>query len=666
MEKGTIVEYIDNEKLICAVNTDTVMSGAKRLRLLTENSREVNLPARRISHAGGRLDVSAGRQDLARGLKSVSEHRSALADQINPEELWDLVQDEARWFSARELAELCFAETLTPDHEAAVIRAFFRDRLYFKFNHDRFYPHTEQQLHAILVRREKEARRQRVINEGAQWLKTWMDGEVPVLDDRTREFVDILKPYYIFDKDAPDYALAREMLAKAGGVSPDTIFFLMVRLGIWDENENIDIPRSGIPVDWPEPVLDRAREIVAAPHPPSGPDRVDISTLPVFTIDGSSTLDFDDALSVEEEGDGIVRVGIHISDVAHTLPKGDLLDEDALGRGSSIYTPDRKISMLPPELSEDVCSLKAGQLRPAISTFIRFSQAADVMDTEVLPTLIMVDHHLVYSEVDRNVWADPRLALLHRLSEKLFEKRLKAGAVPINIPEIVIQFGPNGTVNVSKMDRESPSRLLVAEMMIAANWAAARFLQDNDIPSIYRSQPEPKQRLVKRDTQEEDSLFNNWVQRKMVARVVLDQKPERHSGLGVDLYTTATSPIRKYLDLITQRQIRAALGLERPYTPDEIGNMVQLLEQPLSCVGKIQQGRQRYWILKHLETLAGTTTEAIVLDKFKNDYSILLPDFLVECRLPASAGTKLKPRDIIRVTIQHVSARNNLISVFPG
>ncbi|MDY6904362.1 MAG: ribonuclease R family protein [Thermodesulfobacteriota bacterium] len=665
MEKGTVVEYIDKEKLICAVNLETVLSGAKRARVLTENSREVNLPVRRISHAGGRLDVAGSRQDLITNLKAVCENRSVLATQINPQALWDLVEAEPRWFPARELAELSFSGDIAADHEAAVVRAFFKDRLYFKFDHNRFFPHTEQEIHAIVVRREKEARRQRIINDGAQWLKLFVEGKAPELADQTREFADILQSYYVFEKDAPDYGLAREMLAKAGGASPDTIFSLMVRLGIWDENENIDILRSGISVEWPGPVLKRTEEVTAAEPAPSAPDRVDMTALPVFTIDGSSTLDFDDALSVEPAADGSCRVGIHISDVAHTIKKGDLLDEDALGRGSSIYTPDQKIPMLPPVLSEDICSLKAGQIRPAISTFIRFSPAGEVTDTEVLPTTIMVDHHLTYTEVDRDQGGDPHLDLLQRLSQKLFEKRIKAGAVPINIPEIAISFGPNGTVNVNKIDRESPARMLVAEMMIAANWTMARFLRDNNLPTIYRSQPEPKQRLVKRE-EGAGTLFQNWVQRKMLARVVLDQKPDRHAGLGLDVYTTVTSPIRKYLDLIAQRQIRAALGLEDPYTVDEIQRLVQMLEQPLSHVGKIQQARQRFWILKHMEARIGTTTEAMVLDKFKNEYAVLLPDVLLECRMPVSGNPNLKPQNTLQVTIQHVSARNNVISVFPG
>ena len=152
----------------------------------------------------------------------------------------------------------------------------------------------------------------------------------------------------------------------------------------------------------------------------------------------------------------------------------------------------------------------------------------------------------------------------------------------------------------------------------------------------------------------------------MIARVVVGIEPDHHAGLGLEAYTTATSPIRKYLDLITQRQIRSILGLEAAYTPEEVQGLLQDLEPRLSSVARIQQGRQRYWTLKYLETKIGDKEEAVVLDSFANDYSVLLPDYLLECRLPKTSGTKIKPQDLVQVTIQHVSARNNTISIFFG
>ena len=129
---------------------------------------------------------------------------------------------------------------------------------------------------------------------------------------------------------------------------------------------------------------------------------------------------------------------------------------------------------------------------------------------------------------------------------------------------------------------------------------------------------------------------------------------------------TATSPIRKYFDLITQRQIRAVLGLERPYTPEDIDEAIQLLELPMGYVSRIQFNRHRYWLLKYLEQHIGRKEEAIVLTKRRNNYQILLSEYMLECDLPPTSGIELKPEDLIQVTIQNVNARKDQLVVYIG
>ena len=156
------------------------------------------------------------------------------------------------------------------------------------------------------------------------------------------------------------------------------------------------------------------------------------------------------------------------------------------------------------------------------------------------------------------------------------------------------------------------------------------------------------------------------MQRKLLNRFVLRARPEKHSGLGLDAYVTATSPIRKYFDLVTQRQIRSVLGLEEAYTEQEIEGIIEQLAQPMADVGRIQFRRNRYWLLKHLEGRIGKKEEAIVLRRRHNAYSILLTAYMVECALPQSSGIDLKPEDLVQVTIQHVNARSNTLSVYMG
>jgi exoribonuclease-2 len=156
------------------------------------------------------------------------------------------------------------------------------------------------------------------------------------------------------------------------------------------------------------------------------------------------------------------------------------------------------------------------------------------------------------------------------------------------------------------------------------------------------------------------------MQRKFLSRFVLNTQAEHHTGLGLNAYVTATSPIRKYFDLVTQRQLRAAIGLEPLYTTGEIERIIQALEQPMGHIIKTQYARQRYWLLKYLERQIGLKTEALVLAKRRNNHVILLKEFMTECTLPLSVGMNLKPEDLVQVTIQHVNARRDLLSVFMG
>jgi exoribonuclease-2 len=112
--------------------------------------------------------------------------------------------------------------------------------------------------------------------------------------------------------------------------------------------------------------------------------------------------------------------------------------------------------------------------------------------------------------------------------------------------------------------------------------------------------------------------------------------------------------------------LRATLGLEQPYTSEEIDRLIQLLEVPMSHVPRIQQGRHRYWLLKYLEQHTGDKEEAIVLKKQRNHYQILLSNYMIECDLPISGGFVLKPEDLIQVTIQNVRAREEQIVVYIG
>ena len=664
MESGSIVEFIDRQKIMCAVILEVKSS---RLRLLTENNREVNLAANRLLHKDNvRLDLSMGRDKMVDALKGVASKRKELLNQVDIKVLWEVLNSEQAWIDLATMTAFCFPENPCGDHESAVLRAFFDDRLYFKFNLDRFLPNSEEQVARLISQRREEARRKRIIEAGGNWLMNLMNSTAPpdqVNGTDTAEFNRILKSYYLFGKESKDQALAKAMINRAKLDTSTALFPLLVKLDVFDENENIDLLRFDIPTEFSSEIRLRAGKL-ADTYKGFSDDgsRRDLTDLPLMTIDGQATLDFDDAISIEKIGDQF-RLGIHIVDVGHFVHRGDIIDQEALSRGSSIYMPDQKISMLPAGLAEGLCSLKAGEIRPAISTMVNLSPSLEIIDFEILPSLIKVKHQLTYYEVNQEADQNPDILVLCGIAEKFHQQRLDAGAVQITVPEINVWLADDRTVTVNRINRESPGRMLVSEIMIMANWLMARYLAENKMPAVFRSQPGPRERLYKGDG---GTIFQNWMQRRFLSRFVLGAQPEKHSGLGLNAYVTATSPIRKYFDLLTQRQIRAALGMERPYTSDEIAQALQFLELPMANVSRTQFGRNRYWLLKYLEQHIGRKEEAIVLMKRRNEYQILLSAYMTECDLPISGGFVLKPEDLIQVTIQNVSARKDLLQVAIG
>ena len=660
MKPGTLVEYIDQQQIICAV---VVEFKNNRLRLINEFDREVNQSLARIFLVSEELAAFGnGRDSIVSSLKDKAEIRKNLTRGIDLKALWELLNGESEWVDLKTLTEYCFPTPVSSDQESAMIRALFENRLYFKFDHTRFLPHSPEQVEKILAQAEEDKRKKRLIEEGAQFIKSAVNDLNPDVPEHLSTVPDILKSIYIFDKESPDYTVGKEMLAEAGISSNSVIFKLLVKLGVFKEDENIDLYRMEIPRQFPDEVNRLAADIndqLAVLN--NIPGREDYTHVRVITIDGQSTTDYDDALSLERIGDSFV-LGIHISDVAHLIKRDDAIDRRAFARGSSIYMADDKIPMLPAAISENASSLKQGEMRPAISVLVTLNRFFEIKDYEVIATRIKVDRQLTYSEVVAMAGDDQDIAVLIKIARAFREKRLSSGATHITLPEVNVFLDDNGAISISRVDRESPSRMMVAEMMIMGNWLMAGFLSRHSMPAIFRSQQEPKERLYKGES---DSLFLNCLQRKFVSRAMISHKAGYHAGLGLDAYVTATSPIRRYHDLVTQRQLRAVLGLEEPYSASEITRITQMLDIPIANVGKIQFNRRKYWLIKYLETHIGERTPGLVLDRRKNSYTVVLPEYMLEYNLPA-AGMKLKPQDMITLVVQHANARKDSFSVYMG
>ncbi len=351
-----------------------------------------------------------------------------------------------------------------------------------------------------------------------------------------------------------------------------------------------------------DPLAEReARE--AAEHVADVP-RADLRGLPTFTIDPPSARDFDDAISAEELDGGLVRVWVHIADVAAHVQPGSHVDREAFKRATSVYVPGLVEPMLPEALSNQACSLVPHQDRLTVTVELDFDGAA-VRRTAFHRSIIRSDRRLTYPEVDaifagteraEEPWAAP-LAAARRVATALQEARV--GALEVDNPEPEFAFSREGHVVSLLPSEQTESHRLIEHLMIAANEAVATLLETRKLPALYRvhERPEPARvvRLVEQlasldvptpplrqhmtPQQAQDAVaeiartVSAEVRRRGHGRMALTSLVLRslkqayysprnlgHSGLRSQRYCHFTSPIRRYPDLICHRSLLNAIG----------------------------------------------------------------------------------------------------------
>lgn len=656
MNQGKIIEYIDQGSFICAVCLQDKVS---RLHLMTLSNREVNLsPKRALLISGTSINTLVPREELRNRLEQAEELRNGLKGKVQVKELWELVRDEKERFDFKYLAQLCFGEMVTDDHISAMVRALFEDKLYFKMKEGNFLPNSEERVDQILKQREEEALWEENIKQGSALLKEVLKNNFTQKLTCSDDIVNLLIELALYGNEAPKFKYGRELLLRAGISDIGEARNLLIRLGIWDEDENLDLLRLDIRTSFDEQEIRESNQLSMVEI--GGEGREDLRRLPAFTIDGPLTRDFDDALSIEIDGETI-QIGIHIADVASVIPPESILDRGASQRGSALYLPQRQIPMIPLNLSHDTLSLKEGFDRPAISLISRFDTGGNLLDWRFVPSLIKVQRQLTYSRVNELYMQEGLLEQMYRLSRLMRQKRIDQGALILSQPEVNIKIDSDSSVSLEMIDQETPSRMIVAEFMIFYNWMAARLCRDNNIPILYRSQEEPNERLSVDNT---GYLYFVFKQLRKIHPLVIDTNPRPHTGLGLDVYTNVSSPIRRYLDLVVQRQIRNFLLYRSPaYDMEELEKIRVFVYPILRDLGMVRRNRIRYWIQKYLLQHIGEKISALILDTMKNRYRVLLKDFLLVVEMKRENGQSFSNGDNIMVKVKKSDPWNDLLTL---
>jgi exoribonuclease-2 len=203
---------------------------------------------------------------------------------------------------------------------------------------------------------------------------------------------------------------------------------------------------------------------------------------------------------------------------------------------------------------------------------------------------------------------------------------------------------------------------MVAEYMILANHLAALFLKEKGIPAIYRGQMEPREKVP--SMPRFDPLLAYQL-RRILNRGEISTRPIKHAGLGTEAYVTLTSPIRRFYDLLVERQILGYLRGLAILPESELEKIITQVGPTLSKVGLVEELSERYWILRFLEKRIGSTTPAVILDRFSHRYLVYLEEYLMELDMSPTAGREFVPGDQVLVRVDRVHARSGTLKIVP-
>lgn len=360
----------------------------------------------------------------------------------------------------------------------------------------------------------------------------------------------------------------------------------------------------GLVEEFPEEVVAQARQAADAFVEGEIPDgRRDLTRITTLTIDPHDARDFDDAISLSKNEVGNWELLVHIADVAHFVPVGSALDQEAKSRATSVYLPDRVIPMLPEVISNHLASLQPDKVRLTKTVMMEMTPTGTVIHQEVFNSAIHNDHRLTYEQVDQYLenpesWRErlsPEIWQLvgdmHELAMVLRKNRNDDGALELHLPEIKIRLDKTGKVKGARLVEHTESHQVIEEFMLAANQAVATWLDDLEIPFLRRAHAPPERRKLQKlnefmrdlgiDCESLESRFEiqrvvasvrgkateyavNYAILKSMSKAVYQPEMEEHFALQFEHYCHFTSPIRRYPDLQVHRTVERLIRQQHP------------------------------------------------------------------------------------------------------
>ena len=374
-----------------------------------------------------------------------------------------------------------------------------------------------------------------------------------------------------------------------------------------------------LPREFPPAVLAEAEQIGGQKESIDYAKRKDLRRELIVTMDGADAKDLDDAVAVELLPNGWWRLGVHIADVTHYVKEDSPLDLEARKRGTSVYLVDRVIPMLPPILSNELCSLNPQEERLTLSCIMDIDENGIVQNSEVCQSVIKTKYRLTYDEVNQMLAGEetvkaqysdflPMLEQMANLQEILQKKRVERGALNFDFPESKVKLDENGKpIDIISINRGQAERI-IEEFMICANETIAERYYWLEVPFLYRTHEAPKSENIievkqflqifghklkaaggkvrAKDYQKILNKIHGLPEEEAISSVMLRSMNharyqaacDEHFGLASEYYTHFTSPIRRYPDLAIHRMIKELLNNEGQLSEKRQQDLEQRME----------------------------------------------------------------------------------------
>ncbi|MCS6955196.1 MAG: ribonuclease catalytic domain-containing protein, partial [Candidatus Calescibacterium sp.] len=517
---GHLAEIIHKGKPLCAYIKEVK---GKRIHVVLPTLKEELINHNDIIY----IDPNKNNDSIEK-IEERNKLRNKLKEIFNLQEIWEILGDEGKSgqttkYDIKLIAELYLAKKPSDDEIAALYRKIIETNNFFKIvESDKIERLTSKEVNEILSKQKKQQEKIEKQKELSQTLNKLIKSEK--IQEQDQKWVEKLKDILI---SKINDNLIEDTLKEKGLEEPSKLFQILVKNNLIDPDYFYEFHRLKFP-PFSEEELIESLEI--AQRQISIPSSVDLTHLDTFTIDSEDTRDFDDAISVEFRENKIILY-VHISNVSYYIHPESSLFKKALKRIQTLYLPDQIIPMLPPSLSEEKFSLRKDEVKDSVTFRFEISKNnLDIITFEPMISTIKVKHRFTYEYIDKLIdQNDEFWVWLYNLMMNYKNFRLQNGAISVKLPEVVIKVSENGELKINRIDI-TPARDLVSEAMILTNYYTAKFMNENKIPIIYRSQKEPNKIIP----------INNIVdmlnQLKYFNKIEFSMIPKFHSGLGLDLY----------------------------------------------------------------------------------------------------------------------------------